>query len=37
VTEGEVLVGIVTSMDITKAAADHKLDGHPQPHGRPKR
>ncbi len=30
VCEGEALVGIVTSMDITRAAADHKLDGHPK-------
>jgi len=30
VLEGDSLVGIVTSMDITKAAADHKLDGHPR-------
>ncbi len=27
VTDGEALVGIVTSMDITKAAANHTLDG----------
>ena len=30
VCEGEALVGIVTAMDITKAAADHRLDGHPK-------
>ena len=28
VCDGEALVGIVTAMDITKAAADHKLDGN---------
>jgi len=27
VTEGEALVGIVTAMDVTKAAADQRLDG----------
>jgi CBS domain-containing protein len=30
VTDGEALVGIVTSMDITKAAADDRLDGQPK-------
>jgi CBS domain-containing protein len=30
VTDGDALVGIVTAMDITKAAADHRLDGHPK-------
>jgi len=30
VCEGDALVGIVTAMDITKAAADHKLDGRPK-------
>jgi len=30
VCEGDALVGIVTTMDITKAAADHRLDGHPK-------
>jgi CBS domain-containing protein len=27
VTDGEALVGIVTAMDVTKAAADQRLDG----------
>jgi CBS domain-containing protein len=30
VTDGEALVGIVTAMDITKAAADQRLDGQPK-------
>ena len=30
VTDGEALVGIVTAMDVTKAAADQRLDGQTQ-------